>query len=83
MSALDIGVVTIVLIAGLVAFSMGFVRVVLALLGWVGAAFATLYGFRYVKPFAREWISVGFLADAAAGLAIFLATLVILTIISQ
>ena len=83
MSALDIGVVTIVLIAGLVAFSMGFVRVVLALLGWVGAAFATLYGFRYVKPFAREWISVGFLADAAAGLAIFLATLVILTIISH
>ena len=69
MSILDIGVVAIVLISGLVAFSMGFVRVVLGLLGWVGAAFATLYGFSYVRPFAQQWISVGFLADAAAGLA--------------
>ena len=83
MSALDIGVIAIVLIAGLVAFSMGFVRVVLALSGWVGAAFATMYGFQYVKPFARQWISPVFLADAAAGLAIFIATLVVLTIISH
>lgn len=83
MSILDIGVVAIVLISGLVAFSMGFVRVVLGLLGWVGAAFATLYGFSYVRPFAQQWISVGFLADAAAGLAIFLVTLVILTIVSH
>ncbi len=83
MNALDIGVVSIVLIAGLVAFSMGFVRAVLALAGWVGAAFATMYGFNYVVPFTREWISVGFLADAAAGLGIFIATLVILTIISH
>jgi len=83
MSGLDIAVITIVLIAGLVAFSMGFVRVVLALSGWVGAAFATMYGFSYVKPFAREWISPGFLADAVAGLSIFIATLVVLTIISH
>jgi membrane protein required for colicin V production len=83
MSPLDIGVIAIVLIAGLVAFSMGFVRVVLALSGWVGAAFATMYGFQYVKPFARQWISPGFLADAAAGLVIFIATLVVLTIVSH
>lgn len=83
MSPLDIGVIAIVLIAGLVAFSMGFVRVVLALSGWVGAAFATMYGFQYVKPFARQWISPGFLADAAAGLSIFIATLVVLTVISH
>jgi membrane protein required for colicin V production len=83
MSGLDIAVITIVLIAGLVAFSMGFVRVVLALSGWVGAAFATMYGFSYVKPFAREWISPGFLANAVAGLSIFIATLVVLTIISH
>jgi membrane protein required for colicin V production len=83
MNALDIGVIAVVLIAGFVAFSMGFVRVVLALSGWVGAAFATMYGFQYVKPFARQWISPGFLADAVAGLSIFIATLVVLTIISH
>ena len=83
MNIADIGVIGIVLLAGLMAFSLGFVRVVLALLGWVGAAFATLYGFRYVRPVAQEWISVGFLADAAAGFSIFLATLIVLTIISH
>lgn len=83
MSIADIAVVAIVVLAGLIAFSLGFVRVVLALLGWVGAAFATLYGFSYLRPIAREWISVGILADAAAGAAIFIATLIVLTIISH
>lgn len=83
MSIADLAVIGIVLLAGLTAFSLGFVRVVLALLGWVGAAFATLYGFRYVQPYAQEWISVGFLADAGAALSIFLITLIVLTIISH
>jgi len=83
MTVADLAVIGIILLAGLTAFSLGFVRVVLALLGWVGAAAATLYGFRYVRPFAQEWISVGFLADAAAGFGIFLVSLIILTYISH
>ncbi len=79
----DIAVVAIIVLAGLIAFSLGFVRVVLALAGWVGAAFATLYGFPYLKPFARDWISIGFVADAAAGAAIFILSLIVLTIISH
>jgi membrane protein required for colicin V production len=82
-SIADLAVIGIILLAGLTAFSQGFVRVVLALLGWIGAAFATLYGFRYVQPYAQKWISVGFLADAAAALSIFLATLIVLTILSH
>ena len=83
MSIADIAVVAIIILAGLIAFSLGFVRVVLALAGWVGAAFATLYGFPYLKPFARDWISIGFVADAAAGAAIFILSLIVLTIISH
>lgn len=83
MSVADIAVVAIVALSGLVAFSLGFARVVLALLGWVGAAFATLYGFRFARPIAHQWISVGFLADAVAGVSIFLVALVILTFISH
>jgi len=82
-SPADIFVIAIVTLAGLIAFSLGFVRVVLALLGWVGAAFATLYGFRFARPIAHEWISIGFLADAVAGICIFLIALVILTFISH
>ncbi len=83
MSIADLAVIGIILLAGLTAFSQGFVRVVLALLGWIGAAFATLYGFRYVQPYAQKWISVGFLADAAAASSIFLITLIVLTIFSH
>jgi membrane protein required for colicin V production len=83
MNIADLAVIGIIVLAGLTAFSLGFVRVVLALLGWIGATAATLYGFRYVRPFTQEWISVGFLADAAAGLGIFLVSLIILTIISH
>ena len=83
MSIADLVVIGIILLAGLAAFSLGFVRVVLALLGWIGAAFATLYGFQYLQPYAQKWISVGFFADAAAALSIFLITLIVLTILSH
>lgn len=83
MSVADLAVIGIILLAGLMAFSLGFVRVVLALVGWVGAAFATLYGFGYVRPIAQEWISIGFLADGVAGLSIFLSALIVLTIVSH
>ena len=83
MSPADIAVIVIMLLSALIAFSMGFVRVMLALLGWVGAAIATLYGFRFARPIAHEWISVGFLADAAAGISVFLIALVALTFVSH
>ncbi|NKB21873.1 MAG: hypothetical protein GKS01_15380 [Alphaproteobacteria bacterium] len=83
MSIVDISVIGIIVLSGLMAFSMGFVRVVLALLGWVGAIFSTLYLFRYAQPVAREWISIEILADGAAGLAVFLGSLIIFTMISH
>lgn len=83
MTGADIAVVGIVALAGLVAMALGFVRVVLALAGWVGAVFATLYGFAYVRPVAREWISSGLLADAVAGATVFIGTLVVITFISH
>ncbi len=83
MSIVDIAVIGIILLSGLMAFSMGFVRVVLALLGWVGAIFSTLYLFRYAQPIAREWFSTEILADGVAGLALFLGSLIIFTMISH
>ena len=83
MSIVDIAVIGVILLSGLMAFSMGFVRIVLALVGWVGAIFSTLYLFRYAQPFARKWISVEILADGAAGLAVFLGSLIIFTMISH
>jgi membrane protein required for colicin V production len=83
MNFLDIAVIGFTALSGLMAFSMGFVRVVLALLGWVGAIFTTMYLFHYVQPLARKWISIEILADGAAGLIIFISSLIIFTMISH
>jgi len=83
MAFLDIAVIAVILLSALIAFSTGFVRLVLGLLGWVGAGFATLYGFRYVQPLVRQWISSELLADAAAGIGLFLVSMTLLTMISH
>lgn len=83
MNFLDIAVIGFTALSGLMAFSMGFVRVVLALLGWVGAIFSTMYLFHYVQPLARQWVSIEILADGAAGLIVFISSLIIFTMISH
>ena len=82
-NAADLIVIAVLLVSSLLAFSRGFVRELFSVAGWVGAIFSTLYGFSYVKPYARQWISIDILADAAAGMAIFITTLIILTLISR
>jgi membrane protein required for colicin V production len=80
MNPLDIGVLAVVLISALLAFSRGIVRELLSVAGWIAAAFATLYVFPYVQPFARKYISITLAADLGAALVIFLATLTIISI---
>lgn len=79
----DAAVVAVILITALICLSLGFVRVVLALAGWVGAVFATIYGINYVKPYVRDFISTTYIADALSGIGLFLVTLLILTIVSH
>jgi len=66
-NATDILVFAILLISGLLAFFRGFVREVLSVGAWVGAAFATLYGFAHVRPYARDLIGIDMIADIIAG----------------
>tara|TARA_B100000676_G_scaffold311803_1_gene383133 strand:+ start:4856 stop:5503 length:648 start_codon:yes stop_codon:yes gene_type:complete len=83
MNYFDIIIIGIIFLTSLMAFSMGFVRVFLALLGWVGAIFSTLYLFHYLQPFSRKWISIEIIADGVAGLIIFIGSLIIFTMISH
>ncbi len=82
-NAADLIVIAILLVSALLAFSRGFVRELLSVVVWMGAIFATLYGFSYVEEYTRQWISIDILADAAAGGAIFITTLIALTLISN
>lgn len=83
MSVADIVVLVVVLLSGIIALRLGLVRVVLGLAGWVGATLATIYGYSYARPFAREWIGHELIADIAAGAAIFVVSMIVLTFISH
>ena len=80
----DIVVCAIVLISALLAYARGFVHEVLSLLGWVGAAFLTLYGFPFIKPYARDLLpNMPMLADLAGGAVLFIISLMALSILSK
>ena len=82
-NAFDIGVIIVLLLSGLFAYARGFVHEVLSIAGWVGATFITIYAFPYAKPYARDFISVSLIADLMAGTAIFIMSLVVLSLITR
>lgn len=83
MALVDGIVIGTILLSGLIAMYLGFIRVVSGLGGWVGAAIAAVYGFSYVRPIARQWISDTLIADAAAALGLFIVALIFFSFISH
>ncbi len=82
-NVVDIGVLLVLLISAILAYARGFVHEVLSVGGWIGAIFATFYGFPYAKPLARKYISLDLAADLTAGVAIFIVTLVFLSLLTR
>ncbi len=80
---IDILVAAVLLLSAILAFSRGAVREILGVGAWVGAAFATVYGFPHLRPFARELIESQLIADAAAALVLFVVALILLVVTSQ
>lgn len=81
-NAADLAVLGFVLLSGLWAFFRGFVREVLGVIAWVGAALITIWGFPYARPYLRELISIQLVADVVTGLSLFIISLVLLALIS-
>ena len=79
----DAGVIGVLLLSAIFAYTRGFVHEVLAVAGWVGAIFATIYGFPFLKPYFRDFISVELFAYLTAGVVIFVITLVILSMLTR
>lgn len=82
-TAVDVVVAVVLLGSAGFAFMRGFVHEVLAIAAWVGAAAAALYGFPYAQPLARQYIGSALVADIAAGAALFLVTLLVLSVITK
>lgn len=79
----DAGVIGVLLLSAIFAYTRGFVHEVLAVAGWVGAIFATIYGFPFLKPYFRSVIAVELFADLAAGVVIFVVALVVLSMLTR
>ncbi len=79
----DVAIALVILVSGIFAFFRGFVHEMLAIIAWIGAALATLYGFPYVRPSVREVITVPLIADMTAGVGIFLIALIALSILAR
>lgn len=81
--ALDIAVVLVLVVSGILAYARGFVHEVLSVGAWIGAIFATIYGFKYLQPHTRDLIALELGADLTAGVIIFLVTLVLLSLLTR
>lgn len=82
-NAFDLVVLGVLALSGVLAFFRGFVHEVLAIAAWVGAALAALYGLPHLRPIAREHIPVSWAADLAAGAALFLVVLLVLSLLTR
>ncbi|MBB4287803.1 CvpA family protein [Roseospira goensis] len=78
----DIVVLVILVVSAALAFFRGFVHEVLAIAAWIGAVLAAIYGLPHAQPYARQYIPIDWVADLAAAVAIFLATLVVLSVVT-
>ena len=86
MNTIDIIVGIVLLISSVFALIRGFVHEVLAIGGWILAALAALWGvFRVPKvhEIAHHFIEKDWLADVAAGVAIFLVVLIATSLITH
>ena len=82
-NGLDIAVAALLLVSAGFAYFRGFVHEVLSITGWIGAAAAAIYGFPYARPFFRQAIDNPLFADIATGSALFVGSLVILSLLAR
>ncbi len=84
---IDAGVAIIILLSGILAYSRGFVREAMAILGWIGATIVAFIFADQVEPLVRQVPIVGdFIGDScelaiiAAFAAVFAVALVVVSI---
>jgi membrane protein required for colicin V production len=78
----DLSVIAILAISALLAFLRGFVREVLGIGAWVGAAFISVKAYDAVLPKFQEWIPNPDFSGPAAYAAVFLVALILLSVLA-
>lgn len=83
MNWLDICIVLVLLASAVFAYFRGLTQEVLSIVAWVGAVFATIYGFPYAQPFARQFTEYAIVADFGAGIVLFVVSLAFLSLVTR
>jgi membrane protein required for colicin V production len=83
MNTVDLAVLGIIGFSALLAFARGFVREAFSLGTWIGAGLITIYGFAQARSIARDLIASPAVADGAAGVGLFLVSLIVLSVIAS
>ncbi|HYC02513.1 MAG TPA: CvpA family protein [Azospirillaceae bacterium] len=83
LNPVDVGVAAVVLLSALLAFARGFVREVLSIAAWIGAAMVTLYGFHHVRPYVQPYIERQLIADGVTIVGLFVAALLVFSVLSH
>lgn len=81
MNFVDIVVLAVIALSTLLALGRGFVKEVLSIFGWIGAAIGTFVIFFYVpqvREFANQQIAEPLLADIACAVSLFVILLIVL-----
>lgn len=81
MNFVDIVVLAVIALSTLLALGRGFVKEVLSIFGWIGAAIGTFVIFFYVpqvRAFANKQIAEPLLADIATAVSLFVILLIVL-----
>jgi len=81
-SYLDLGLIAVILISAILAMLRGFTREVLAIASWGAAAAAAFYLHPMVFPYVKPYITKDVLALAAAAAAVFLVTLIAVSLMT-
>jgi membrane protein required for colicin V production len=82
-NAMDIGIGVLLLVSALLAYARGLVQEILSIAGWIGATLVTVYGFPYLRPYARDLTDIDIVADFAIGIVLFIVALVILSLLTR
>ena len=82
MSPADIAVIAIIGLSALLAFARGFLREVLSIASWIGAAVVAYIAFPHAQPHVRAQIAEPLMADIATGAALFIVALIVFSIAS-
>jgi membrane protein required for colicin V production len=79
----DICVLAVIGISAVLALSRGLVKEVLSILSWVGAVLAVIFLLPRVQPLVGRYIHEPLLAQIAAGIGIFILSLIVFGIINH